>query len=293
MNWEDFRYMLSVARTGTLSEAAQELRVSVSTVSRRITVLEDDVGTALFEKKTRGAVLTTAGEEMLAVAEAMQSLTHDLDARIHGLDTRLEGEIRATSLYSLWKLWAKDLRDFQRHFQAIELQLMSGFSVANMTEREADVAVRVAKTAPEHLIGRRHAEVAYAIYGTPDLVNEYGEKTPYSDYPWISWDFSVARGVDIWLAENAPGAKIAARAERMPVMVECAKAGWGLTMLPCFTGDVIPELRRVGPYLELSGWIWVLSHPAMRGSARIRKFVGFMTELLARDRDLIEGRRPA
>ena len=284
--------MLCVARTDTLSDAASELGVAVSTVSRRIAALEDAVGTALFEKKTRGAVLTSAGAELLAVAEQMERLTHDVDARIHGLDARVEGDVRVTSLESLWSLWSPDLRDFHRRYEAIELQLMSGFSVANMTEREADVAIRIARNAPEHLVGRRHAEVAYGIYGSPALVDEVGPHHPYDDYPWISWDHSIARGVDIWLAEHAPAAKIAARVEAMSVMIDCAVAGWGVAMLPCFAGDPNPDLVRVGPYLERSGWIWILSHPAMRSSAKIRTFVRFMAELVARDRDLVEGRAP-
>lgn len=285
--------MLAAARADTLSEAAAAMEVSVSTMSRRISVLEDDVGALLFEKKTRGVVLTPAGQEMLAVAEAMEGLTHDLDARIHGLDARVEGEIRATSLDALWTLWARDLRDFQNRFEGIELQLMSGFAVANMTQREADVAVRIARQAPGHLIGRKHAQVAYAIYGAPDLVAAVGDDAPYAEFPWMSWDFSVARGVDTWLETHAPGARIAGRVERMTIMLSAAAAGSGLAMLPCFAGDVHPGLQRVGGYFELGGWVWVLSHPAMRGAAKIRTFVGFVTELLARDRDLIEGGRPA
>lgn len=284
--------MLAAARADTLSEAAAEMGVSVSTMSRRISVLEDDVGTLLFEKKTRGVVLTSAGAEMLSVAEAMEGLTHDLDARIHGLDARVEGEIRATSLDSLWTLWASDLRGFHERFEGIELQLMSGFAVANMTQREADVAVRIAREAPGHLIGRKHAQVAYAIYGAPELVTSVGEDAPYAEFPWVSWDFSVARGVDSWLQEHAPGARVVSRVERMTIMSSIAATGSGVAMLPCFAGDVHPGLQRVGPYFELGGWVWVLSHPAMRGSAKIRAFVGFITELLARDRDLIEGQRP-
>ncbi len=79
MNWDDLRYVLAVARTETLSDAARDLRVSVSTVSRRLRALEQDVGAALFKKMARGAVLTVAGEQMIAVAESMEHLTHDLD----------------------------------------------------------------------------------------------------------------------------------------------------------------------------------------------------------------------
>ncbi len=292
MSWDDLRFVLAVVRTETLSEAAEQLGVSVSTVSRRVRALEDEVGTALFDKMTRGAVLTMAGEQMLAVAEAMESLTNDLDAKIHGLDAKLEGTIRVTSLDSLMSLWVPDLRDFQQHHPGITLQVITGHQVANLTQREADVAVRFARQVPEHLIGRKHAQTFYAVYASHALVEQTGEDAPYDAYPWLSWDLSVGRGTDVWLEANAPAAKIVTRIERMPVMVDAIAYSWGATILPCFVGDSHPGLRRVGDYLEGGAHIWVLSHPALRGSARTRHFVGFLGELLERDRDLIEGRRP-
>lgn len=292
MSWDDLRYVLAVARTGTLSDAANDLKVSVSTVSRRLHALEDEVGTALFEKMQRGAVLTLAGEQMLAVAEEMEQLTNDLDARIHGLDTKLAGTIRVSSLDSLVSLWVRDLCDFQEHYPDIQLELTTGYSVANLTQREADVAIRVAHSAPGHLIGRKHAQLHYCIYGTPELVKRIGKDAPYDAFPWLAWDLTVGRGTDVWIENNAPKAKIYSRIERMPVMVDALETGWGVTILPCMVGDRRPGLVRVGDYLEGGASVWVLSHPAMRATARIRHFVGFVGELLARDKDLIEGRCP-
>lgn len=292
MSWDDLRFVLAVVRTGTLSEAAVRLGVSVSTVSRRVRALEETIGTALFERLTRGPVLTTAGEQMLAVAEAMEELTHDLDAKIHGLDAKLEGSLRVTSLDGLIMLWASDMGRFSQEHPGIELQLTTGHSVANLTQREADVAIRMARSAPEHLIGRRHAQVFYANYAAPSLVAKIGADAPYEDYPWLSWDLSVGRGMDIWLQHNVPKAKIVARIERMPVMCEAIASGWAAMMLPCFVGDRDPRLVRVGDYFEGGPHVWVLTHPALRTAARVRRFTGFVAELLQRDRDLLEGRSP-
>ncbi|MEM6994125.1 MAG: LysR family transcriptional regulator [Myxococcota bacterium] len=293
MSWDDLRYVLAVVRTETLSDAASALGVSVSTVSRRIAALEEEVGTALFEKVTRGAVLTVAGEKTLAVAEAMEALTNDLDAKIHGLDSSLEGTIRVTSTDTLAQHFIGDFRDFQQRHADIHLQLTSGHSVANLTQREADVAIRLARSAPEHLIGRKHAQVFYAVYGSPELVARVGPDAAYDDFPWLSWDLSVGRGNDIWLEHNAPNAVVVSRIERMPVMVDAVASGWGLMILPCFAGDVDPRIVRVGDYLEGGASVWILTHAALRTSARIMHFVRFAADLIKRDKDLIEGRRPA
>ncbi len=148
----------------------------------------------------------------------------------------------------------------------------------------------MARQAPDHLIGRKHAQVFYAVYGSHELVERIGEDAPYESHPWLSWDLSVGRGNDVWLERHAPRARIVGRIERMPVMSTAVEAGWGLMILPCFAGDPNPRLRRVGDYLEGGAHIWVLTHAALRGSARVRQFVGLVGTLIERDKDLIEGR---
>ena len=70
-------------------------------------------------------------------------------------------------------------------------------------------------------------------------------------------------------------------------------AGLGLTILPCLACDPVPGLRRVGSYFEGGTYLWVLTHPELRGTARVRAFTEFMREVIERDRALIEGRPPA
>ena len=78
----------------------------------------------------------------------------------------------------------------------------------------------------------------------------------------------------------------------MNVMLEAVARGLGITILPCVIGDARPDLRRVGDYFEGGLYLWVLTHPELRGSARVTTFTRFVRELVARDRDLFEGRRP-
>ncbi|MEM6993345.1 MAG: LysR family transcriptional regulator [Myxococcota bacterium] len=293
MLWDDLRYILAVARHGTLSDGAKALRVNVTTVSRRLRAMEQEAGSALFEKLKHGAVLTGAGEEMVAVAEAVEKLTLDLDARIKGLDTKLEGTIRVTSTDLLLRQWLPDFGEFQRQFPDVQLELVSRDTITNLTQREADVAIRIAMRAPEHLIGRKHAQVSFATYGSRGLVDSIGADAPYSAFPWLAWDLASSRRVDDFLAEHAPGAKVVTRLAQMPIMVQAVAAGLGLCILPCVAADNHPDLRRVGDFSERGAYVWVLTHPGLRGSARVRRFVKFMSGVLERDKDLLEGRRPA
>jgi len=293
MNWEDLRYILALSKEGTILAAAHSLGVSATTVSRRLRKLEQSQGTALFEKFKHGAVLTGAGERVVAVAESVQRLTDELDADIHGLDSKLQGAIRVTATEMLTKHFLLDFAAFREHYPGIEVELDSKTTLANMTQREADVAIRLGHTAPDHLVGSSYAAMAYAVFGAVGLVERVGDDAPYGAFPWVGWDRAVSRATDAWMAQHAPGAVVAMRFGGMPVMAHAIAHGVGLGVLPCVIGDADPRLRRVGPYLQRSELkVWLLTHPKLRGTARIKVFLASMREALKREAALFEGNRP-
>jgi DNA-binding transcriptional LysR family regulator len=164
--------------------------------------------------------------------------------------------------------------------------------LANMTLREADVAIRLGLKAPGHLIGSSYAKVGYAVFGGADLVGRLGPDTLYSDYPWVGWDRAVNRSTDAWMNKHAPGATVVMRFGSMPVIAHAVAQGAGLAVLPCVIGDADPRMRRAGAYFQSSELrVWLLTHPKLRGTARIKAFLGFMREALKRDADLFEGSR--
>ena len=71
-NWDDLRIFLALARGGTLTTAAKALGVSHPTHSRRVQVLEKQIGARLFDRLPDRFVPTSAGEELLADTEAME-----------------------------------------------------------------------------------------------------------------------------------------------------------------------------------------------------------------------------
>lgn len=291
VNWNDLRYILAVSREGTLLGAARSLRVSPTTMTRRIRALEEAQGSALFEKKKHGAVLNAAGMRVVQVAQQIERQILELDAEIGGMDQRLAGVVRVTSIDFVTRTWLRDFGEFRRLHPGVSLELTSTMNVLNLTRREADVAIRVGAQAPPHLLGARHAELFYAIYAARALVEEIGCDAGYGAYPWLSWDLAFARSTDEVIERLAPNAEITLRVTQMNVMVEAVTQGLGITILPCVIGDAHPGLRRVGDYFEGGLHLWVLTHPELRNSARVMAFTRFVRTLIARDLDLFEGRR--
>ncbi len=77
----------------------------------------------------------------------------------------------------------------------------------------------------------------------------------------------------------------------MSVIAHAVGQGVGLAVLPCIIGDADPRMCRVGAFFEGSEVkIWLLTHPKLRGTARIKVFLAFMRKALKRDADLFEGK---
>ncbi len=168
IDWDDIRYFLAVARGGSVRAAAEGLGVYHSTVLRRIAQLEERLGAQMFEKLPSGYRLTAAGEEVLELANQMEASSHQLETRVFGRDQSVRGLLRVTLASTLATyLLMPDFADFARLHPDIEMEILSSGELANLTNREADVAIRVVydrKTLPLNLHGLKGPELFGGVY---------------------------------------------------------------------------------------------------------------------------------
>jgi DNA-binding transcriptional LysR family regulator len=169
--------------------------------------------------------------------------------------------------------------------------------MANLTRREADIAIRPTPKPPDLLIGRRIAEIAHAIYAA-DACLSSGESDPAKDWQrceWIGLDDALADTVVArWMAATLPASRIACRVDALPALRDAALAGLGLALLPCYIGDLSPGLRRVMPQTQAAprSTLWLLTHEDLKNTARVRATLDFLAQALNVERALFEGRMP-
>jgi DNA-binding transcriptional LysR family regulator len=282
--WEDLRYVLAVAEHGGLASAARALGVNHTTVLRRVNAFEAAQGLRLFERLPTGYALTAGGEEMLAAARHMSSVVADLERRLAGRDLRVEGTLRVATTDTLAaSVLPRHLAAFRARHPGIVVELAVGNQVANLTRRDADAAVRPMAAPPEALVGRLVCGIAFAVYAAPGA--EAG--------PWLAPDETLAgSAAGRWARAHVPEKEIAARADSLLALRDLAAAGLGRTVLPCYLGDSnAGGLAHVGAVLPAASELWLLTHEALRRTARVRAFTEFMARALAGERDLLEGRR--
>ncbi len=279
MDWDELRYVLVVSRELTLSRAATRLGVSHTTVGRRIKALEGRLGVRLFDRTPEGFVPTTAGQDIARVAQEMEAEVLSLEGRVLGRDVRLEGELRVTTMDMLYVSFHEAFSSFSRRYQGINLTVVATDREASLTRREADVALRMTGTPPEHLVGQRVGTVAFAVYASRALAQRVGSGASYSDYPWLHWDGRLnMRWLDAFLARRAPGAQIAMRVDFSSLLMrEAIAAGVGVHFQACFVADADPRLVRIGPVEEgFSRDLWLLTLRDLRHTGRVRAFMDHM-----------------
>ena len=174
IDWDDVRYFLAVAHGGSVRAGAEQLGVNHSTVLRRISQLEERLGARMFDKLPSGYRLTDAGEEVLEFAEQMAAASNQLETRVLGRDQGVRGLLRVTMTPMLaTHLLMPDLAEFARLHPEIEVEILSRDEPVNLTNREADVALRVVherSTLPPNLHALKGPEIFGGVYMAGDLL---------------------------------------------------------------------------------------------------------------------------
>lgn len=291
--WDDFRLVRAIAETGSLAGAAEQLAVNHSTVFRRLGTLEQQLGARLFERARAGYVPTPMGEEMVRLAEHMADEVLAVERRITGQDLRPSGELRVTTndtllVHMLTPIFAS----FRAAYPEIRLDVVISNQSLSLSKRDADVAIRASDRPGDTLVGRRMASIAWGIYGSA-AQGIAGPLDPADlrRYDWIGFSDNLgAIKPAKWLRERVGEEKIIYRVNTVLGLAEAAAAGMGLALLPCFIAAVTPGLvQLMGRQGELESGLWLLTHPDIKATARVRTFMEHAGREIGKLRGRIEG----
>jgi DNA-binding transcriptional LysR family regulator len=243
IDWDDVRYFLAVARGGSVRAAAERLGVNHSTVLRRIAQLDERLGVHMFEKLPSGYRLTAAGEEVLEFADQMEASSHLLETRVFGRDQSVRGLLRVTLAPPLaTHLLMPDFADFARLHPDIEIEILSFGELANLTNREADVAIRVVydrKTLPLNLHGMKGPELFGGVYMSRDRLAAWRAGAPDP----IRWIVISIHGIPDWASEGEVRTTgVPFRTTDAESQIVAVRQGLGLTTLHT-GGDTQDEAR--------------------------------------------------
>jgi len=293
LSWDGFRYVKAIADSRSLAGAAEQLGINHSTVFRRLGQIEEHIGSRLFERGRGGYALTPCGEQMVELANRLGEDIVTFERRITGQDLRPSGELRITTTdIILLRLLQDVLVGFRSAYPKIVLDLIITNKTLNLSKRDADVALRATYPGTEALTGRPLTRIAWAVYGSSRLASRsFDVLTDTRQNDWIAFtdNVSIAKAVK-WLKEHVEDDRIIYKANTLVGLAETAAAGIGLALMPCFVGADVPGLVRLSPPIkEIEGELWLLAHPDLQNTARVRAFMDYCAAEIGKRRMIIEG----
>ena len=301
LDWSDLRHALAIGQAGTLAGAARQLGVNATTVQRRLEALEQRLGARLFDRLRSGYQPTEAGAVLLEQARRMADQADEIERRVLGRDRELTGPLRvATAFVVMEHLLPRPLADFAQAYPGIEVEVVENAILVDLSRRhtdnssdwahrEADVALRLSSNVAEHLVGRQLGMTQCRVYarrgaaGLPQ--SETSLPVLFREAPWVAFERDATHRVyDRWMRTHLDRAevRVRVRVDIFNAVAAMLRTGLGVGVLPTFMEEQHPELVAVSePIPELAAPVWMLTHPDLRRTARVRAFMQFVGDAVA------------
>lgn len=284
LSWDGLNVFLCVAELGSLSKAAAQLKMSQSTLTRQIAAVEAQLGVPLFERTTRGMAPTEVARALLAPVQTMRRQVMTVGRIAQGHDDKPHGVVRITASESvaayLLPRMLTELRQQQPH---VDVVLLATDRVADLVEREADIAVRMVRPEQPELVARKVADLKIGVYahvrylarrGRPQQVQDlldhdvigFGDPEPLRKA-------LAAGGLDASLL------RLACLSNSHAVSWELVRAGLGIGFVAEPIGDATPDVERLLPNSGAPSFpVWLTVHQEVRSNARLRQVFDFLAE---------------
>ena len=291
MDWDNLKFFLALAETGSLSRASEKLRVDHSTVARRVEMLEHDLGVRLVERLSRSYRLTAEGEQVRDRAKEIEDRIADLalSASAAGQSSRVVRVSGPPTLMS--QFLAPRLLPLQGEHPGLRIELVGETRQANLGKGEADLALRVVRPVEKGLIARKLAVIAHGLYGSRDYLARRGE----NPHDFLGYDESLDHlPQQRWLKMLAGDNGFALRTNDLATLMTAARAGLGLAVLPCIMAGRVPELVSVPTRLApLTQELWLLFHRDIGRTPHVRTVIEHITAIMKGAKSAFLGESPS
>jgi len=300
LDWNDLRYFVAVADQGSTLKAGRALRVSQTTVARRLGALEEAIGLTLFERRSAGYSLTPDGESLLLHARQVAGAATQFETIAASRERNLSGSVRLTTqeIFAI-TLLAPIIKELHDKHPEILLELDTQQDILDLGEGQADIALRSAsQEASAGVVGRRICIDDWTLYCSRDYAAAHGVPHTRAELKqhaiigggggklWVHYE--------AWLRSLGLEGQVAMHHASSMGLLSGVRSGLGLAVLPCVVADAEPDLIRCFPPRADHGReTWLLTHDRVRHTPRVRLVIDFLYERLMRHVRTLEEARAA
>ena len=283
LNWDDLRFVLAVADTGSVNAAAKVLGVNHATVLRRIASFEETCGGPVFERDRSGYRLRPNRAPVIEAARLAAQHVQSAKTLMQGQSGVVGKTLKLTSTDTFCQtVLAWIYPALSRRIQPDRLVYMSSNAHLDLARLRADIALRPAVALPDDLIGKKIAQMGFAVYR---------RATVTGPTKWLGLTGALERSKPAqWMAQEIDTDDICAGADSFSMLTQMIARGNAQTILPCILGDAVPDLVRIPDVApEFSVPVWVACHRDLAGSERLQSLMESVEKLLQSHLSAIAG----
>jgi DNA-binding transcriptional LysR family regulator len=289
MDWDKLRIFHAVASAGSFTHAGQSLGLSQSAVSRQISALEEEISTPLFQRHARGLTLTDEGELLYGAVRDVLARLAAAEEQLKNIHDSPRGSLKITASHGIGSYWLMPrLKEFLKEYPDVEIHLLMDDHELDLSQREADLAIRMRAPVQADLIQRKLFTVHYHMYASREFLKKNGAPKSLDDVSnFAIVVYGESAGPEIkevnWLLEHYrkhfhPGSKgRITRINNLTGILQAVEEGLGIGVLPDYVAAAHPELERVLPEEPTYSFdVHLVYADALRQSKRVAAFRDFL-----------------
>jgi DNA-binding transcriptional LysR family regulator len=279
----DLGVILALTRAGTLALAGKRLGLDASTVFRILQRIEKGLGFSLFERSRTGYHAAELAQELAILAEQMEVQLEAARSLAQMTPEQVTGSVRITTTDTiLHGLVAPALNALHKQHPLLSFDLHAGNELASLTRRDADIAIRVTRRPPQHLVGKHIGPIRVALYVADKSSLRTFDANIASEASWIAPDEALPEHPSVlWRKKHFPKVIPAFRVNSILTVAELIGQGFGIGILPVFLANERADLRQITEVLdECQTELWLLTHTESRHLRRVSTAFSYLAQSL-------------
>jgi len=291
VEWSNIRIFLAVAEHGSLSSAAKQLGINQSTVSRRISELEHELGAPLLQRSGGGAHLTDMGREVVRHAAMMERGAAAIEAAVARRDDREAGEVHLAAPDGLAAFWlAPRLVDLHREAPQLRLKIDSGLWPGDPLGNPcADLTLSFDRNEHPEAVAQPLATLHYALFASRDYLDRHGAPRTAAEVPShrILHHVAQSRQPEGWDRRSQALQQLSERGletNSSAVIMNAVRAGAGIAALPTAVLEFAPELVMILPEPLARLRLYLLRPRREQCAARVRRTIDWLESIFDPER---------
>jgi len=288
-NWDDLRYVISVAKTGSYFRAAVQSHTNASTVARHIRRLESVLGLKVFDRYAHGMQLTPAGKVLLGKAHEMEIVANTIGSNLSGFDTSPAGKVTVSVPEGIASFWlTPKIAAFCEMFPGIDVEVITNRETLNILAHEADVVIAPDRPVEPRLVAQRVTSVRFSFFASDRYFRRLGRPENQSDlhgHEFVDYvPHRASASISAVVAPIMSECRVRLVTNSSAAYLAAIQSGMGIGLLPRFYLSSFPDLIELEIEADCTSEIWVVSHEETNKSRRIRLFLDFIDQQFKQER---------